>query len=128
MSRRDPMFLRLLAVVGLIGVVGACTVGEQLEEQLEGEPCTVEKDCWSTQECARTVEEEFLGLPGLCEPEGTGCLVGQQLGCACDVMDPALNCSNPAYPLELQATYPKMICHPMLLICAVDPAPAGDQP
>ena len=73
MSRRSQMFVCVLAVAGLAGgLVGACI---NLEDTLEGEPCTVVKDCWKTQECARTPQEELLGLPGVCQPKGTGCVV-----------------------------------------------------
>lgn len=118
MSRRTQMIPMFVAVAALFA---GCSVGDQLEDQLEGEPCTVEKDCWSTQECTRTIDELNLGLPGLCQPEGTGCLVGRQLGCDCTPMDPSLNCSYSAYPAAIQATYPKMICEPTINICVIAP-------
>lgn len=114
MSRRNQMFVRLAALVAL---VGACPVGAQLESQLQGEPCTVEKDCWHTQECTQTIDEAALGLPGLCMPEGTGCITGLQLGCDCNPNDPSINCSTSALPIALQATYPKMTCDPAALVC-----------
>lgn len=120
MSRLFRIYACALAVAGLIG---AC--GVDLEDELAGEPCTVEKDCWKTQECSRTIEEAQLGVPGTCQPEGTGCVFGQQLGCDCNPMDPSGNCSFPAVPLEIQAVYPKMQCDPATLHCGLAPANGG---
>jgi hypothetical protein len=113
--------MRALVVVGafaLGGLVGACG---DLEDELDGEPCTVVKDCWHTQECARTVEEAFLDLPGVCKPEGTGCLPGQQLGCTCVPTDPSMNCALPALPYSLQQFYPKMLCDQQYFRCVIAP-------
>ena len=112
------MSRRIMTVVFVLaGVVGACG---DLEDELLGEPCTVEKDCWHTQECSRTVEEAQLGLPGVCQPEGTGCVAGAQLGCMCNPGDASIACYAPAVPTALQATYPKMKCDPALLRCVLD--------
>lgn len=116
MSRLFRMYACALAVGGLLG---AC--GVDLEDELQGEPCTVTKDCWKTQQCSRTIEEAQLGLPGTCQPEGTGCVFGQQLGCECDPMDPSGNCSFPAVPIEIQATYPKMQCDMAAMRCTLAP-------
>lgn len=121
MSRALCILLNFVAVAGL---VGAC----DLADELEGEPCTVEDDCWHTQECSRTEAERFYMLPGVCEPEGTGCVVGRQLGCACNPLDPAANCTALALPYGLQATYPRMVCDAALLQCTVAPQQGGDQP
>ena len=112
------------SVFAAAGLAGAC----DLEERLEGEPCVVEDDCWHTQECSRTLEEVFLGQPGVCAPEGTGCVHGRQLGCTCSPVDPAANCTAIALPIELYNIYPRMVCHPTLLRCAVAPPPNGGQP
>jgi hypothetical protein len=122
MSRRNHSWV---ALVALAGSLAGCSVGKTMEKQLEGEPCTVEKDCWSTQECTQTIDEEMLGLPGLCEPEGTGCVIGQQLGCDCNPVDPAANCSYTSFPAAIQATYPKMICDAQILVCVVAPMQGG---
>lgn len=116
MSRRIATF-----VVALLA--GACG---DLEDELQGEPCTVEKDCWHTQECSRTIEEATLGLPGVCQPEGTGCVEGAQLGCTCNPADPSISCLSPAVPIALQNMYPRMVCDPGLLRCAI--APQGGNP
>lgn len=125
MSRRIHRWVGLVAVAGL---VGACTVGKELEKTLEGEPCTVPEDCWHTQECARTEDEELLGLPGTCRPEGTGCIVGAQLGCSCSPVDTSINCSAFPLPVELYDTYPRMVCDPALLLCTEAPPAEGDPP
>jgi len=125
MSRRTQKIPMFVALVALVALVAGCSVGKQLEDQLEGEPCTVEKDCWSTQDCTRTVDEESLDLAGTCQPEGTGCVIGRQLGCDCDPLDPSLNCSSSVYPAALQATYPTMICDPKINICVVAPPQGG---
>ena len=119
MSRRNQMFVGLLAFT--LGLVGCCKVRDQLEDTLQGEPCEVEKDCWSSQECTQTIDEEMLGLPGTCQPEGTGCVTGQQLGCDCNPVDPVINCTIYAGATALQATYPKMVCDPKILVCVAAP-------
>lgn len=121
MSRLTRIYACALAVGGLLG---ACAI--DLEDVLLGEPCTVAKDCWRTQECARTIEEAQLGLPGTCQPEGTGCVFGQQLGCECNPEDPTGNCTFPAVLPQLQATYPKMECNTMLLRCGLAPQGGGN--
>lgn len=126
MSRRNHMFIGLLAAAGL-ALVGACKVGDQLEVTLEAQPCAVEKDCWHTQECTQTIDEAMLGLPGMCQPEGTGCVTGQQLGCDCNPTDPAINCAYYAGAVTLPPTYPAMVCDPKILVCVVAP-PSGGQP
>lgn len=123
MSRRNQMFVGLLAFS--LGLAGGCKVGDQLEATLEAEPCTVEKDCWHSQECAQTIDEATLNLPGMCQPEGTGCVTGLQLGCDCNPADPSINCAYYAGSTALQATYPKMVCDPKILICVVAPPPEG---
>ncbi len=114
----------LFGALVVASVVGAC----DLSEQLEGEPCKVAKDCWHTQECVRTADEAILDLPGLCQPKGTECIAGRQLGCACVPSDPSLSCTLPAVPPELYATYPKMVCDPKLLLCTDAPAESEEQP
>lgn len=123
MSRLIQLCVAVLAAV--VGLAAGCV---DLSEDLEGEPCTVEDDCWHTQECARTIEEAALSLPGVCEPEGTGCVVGRQLGCTCNPADPATNCSASVLPYTLQMTYPRMECHPTILRCAIAPDQGGNQP
>ncbi|MEZ4451249.1 MAG: hypothetical protein R3B09_17350 [Nannocystaceae bacterium] len=113
----------LVAIASLAALAGACAV--DLEEQLEGEPCTVEDDCWHTQQCARTIEEETFNLPGVCQPDGTECVYGRQLGCGCAPADPTANCTAPAVPIELQTTYPRMACDPTLLRCVMAPTGGG---
>ncbi|MCY1055649.1 hypothetical protein [Nannocystis sp. SCPEA4] len=117
-------FYNLMKLVAVAGLAGAC----DFEEALEGEPCTVEDDCWHTQECSRTGPERFYKLPGICQPEGTGCVFGRQLGCACNPIDPATNCTVPALPFNLHATYPRLVCDAAILQCAVAPPEGGDQP
>lgn len=119
MSRRNQMFVGLLAFT--LGLVGGCKVGDQLEDTLEGEPCAVEKDCWGSQECTQTIDEAMLGLAGMCQPEGTGCVTGQQLGCDCVPTDPAINCASYAGSYALQPPYPTMMCDPKSLVCVVAP-------
>lgn len=116
---------RILACgLALGGLAGACAV--DLEDDLEGEPCTVAEDCWRTQECARTPEEAQFGLPGTCQPEGTGCLFGQQLGCGCNPVDPSSRCLSGPLPVTATSTYPSMVCEPTLLRCTI--APPGGAP
>ncbi len=118
MSRRSR-FITLALTLGL-GLFGACDV--DLEDELEREPCTVEEDCWKTQECFRTPEEAFLGIPGLCLPEGSLCVYGQQLGCECSVEQPGSNCTAAARPPGLDSDYPRMVCDEALLRCVAAPA------
>lgn len=122
MSRRSQMsqiFVRMLAVGGLAGgLAGACV---NLEDTLEGEPCTVAKDCWKTQECARTPQEEQLGLPGVCQDKGTGCVTGAQLGCACNPNDVSISCYTTTLPNAMAVMYPAMVCDPATLVCIVAP-------
>jgi hypothetical protein len=120
MPRRTRMFLGLFALSAMfIGLgAGACI---NLEDDLEGEPCTEAKDCWHTQECTQTIEEEALALPGSCQKEGTGCVQGAQLGCTCNPVDPSIACGSPALPPSLYAIYPKMVCDETLLVCVVAP-------
>lgn len=116
MLRRIPFLLCALAG----GLAGACV---DLAEDLDGEPCTVEDDCWHTQECARTIEEIGLALPGVCKPKGTGCVLGQQLGCSCTPMDANLGCFQRAVatPFSMPLAYPTMTCDAATLKCVVMP-------
>lgn len=113
MSPRKHLIALLLATL-----VGACT---GLEDDLQGEPCAVEDDCWHTQECNQTPEESLQGIPGTCQPEGTGCIPGTQLGCTCNPMDIYANCT--ALPQSFSQLYPRMVCDPSLLICVLAPPP-----
>ena len=122
MSRRNKSSratLRSLGFLGLLGLLGAGACVD-LSKDLDGEPCTVAKDCWQTQECTQTPEEALLELPGLCKPKGHGCSPGKQLGCICDPGTTAMDCSTLSLPTELQATYPMMVCDPELLLCVVE--------
>ncbi len=101
----------------LFGLVGACT--EDLEYYLEGQPCTVPEDCWDTQVCLRTPEEESLNILGLCRPEGSTCVFGAQLGCECHPIQG--NCLNGAQPTALDIDYPLMVCDETLLRCVLAP-------
>ncbi|MCB9566800.1 MAG: hypothetical protein H6710_06225 [Myxococcales bacterium] len=119
------MLLRIWIVAALTvgGLSAGCAV--DLENDLEGEPCVVEDDCWRTQECSRTPEEAQLNLFGTCRPEGTVCIPGAQLGCACNPVDPSIGCLSSALPGELNASYPSMTCDPMLLRCVIAPPGGG---
>lgn len=104
--------------IGAIGLAlglfaGAC----DLEAELEREPCEVDDDCWHTQHCARTLEEEQLGQSGMCLPEGEGCAFGAQLGCGCNPEDFEADCS--AFDVVRADTYPVMTCEPERLVCVV---------
>lgn len=99
-----------IAILSLFA--GAC----DRSETTKGEPCDVDKDCWHKQECARTSAERSADLPGVCEDKGTGCLVGQQLGCACDPADSSMDCSFPALSSST-IEYPEMMCEPTQLVC-----------
>lgn len=125
MSRRTPITIAALALA-LASTMSAC--GVDLEDELEGEPCTVEDDCWRTQECFRTPEEAALEIPGLCLPEGSLCVYGQQLGCECSTEQPSANCSAAARPTQLSITYPRMVCDPALLRCTLAPPEGGTSP
>lgn len=109
---RRSISLRALVVLGVLA-------GCDLSEQLENQPCGVAKDCWHTQECARTPEEAQLGLPGLCLPKGTGCILGQQLGCGCEPDDYETDCTLSAAPIEVG--YPEMVCDEARRQCVVKP-------
>lgn len=103
----------ILITIALLG--GACT----LAEELEGQPCAVKADCWSTQHCARTPQETALDLDGLCLPKKTDCEAGQQLGCACDPADFEADCSSYAAPDR--DGYPEMMCDMTMLACVAVP-------
>lgn len=104
---------RLLSIAILSLFAGAC----DLSDTTEGEPCDVDKDCWHKQECARTNPERQADLPGVCEEKGTGCVVGQQLGCACDPEDSSMDCSIPV--LSSTVEYPEMMCEPTQRVCVL---------
>lgn len=106
----------------LCGLISACA--DDLESRLEGEPCTVSEDCWHTQKCFQTLEEANLEIPGLCLPEGSTCVFGNQLGCDCHPDQPGGNCLYDAQPTALDIGYPSMICDETLLRCVV--APEGE--
>ena len=135
MSHRSQMLHRVLSLglvgsfviglLGLLGLTGLVTACGDLEGELEGEPCTVAKDCWHTQECSRTAQEEALALPGVCQPRGTDCVEGAQLGCGCNPADPAISYCASTVALVPPATYPAMVCDPTLLVCVVAP-PEGN--
>lgn len=114
----------LTVALALAGLAGACAV--DLEDELEGQPCVVADDCWRTQECNQTPEEELYNLPGSCQPEGTGCIPGHQLGCSCNPSDPSLKCLSAALPSSVALTYPSMVCDPVQLRCVL--APPGGAP
>lgn len=118
MSRRGPLFICTF----IVGLVGACI---DLSEDLDGEPCTVPEDCWHKQECARTLNEIALGLPGVCKPEGTGCVIGAQLGCGCIPMDATNGCFVPAVKQQSVpiTPYPQMVCDVATNTCQVAPPP-----
>ncbi len=103
----------------LCGLFGACAT--DLEAYLEGEPCTVPEDCWHTQVCVQTPEETSYGIPGLCQPKGSTCVFGNQLGCECHPDQPGGNCLYDAQPTALDIGYPSMICDEMQLRCVVAP-------
>jgi len=117
MSRRIQVFAGLF---GISMLLGACI---DLSDDLEDQPCTVEKDCWHTQDCARTADEELLDLPGVCAPKGTYCVLGRQIGCACTPGDSLTDCSSIALqPFEVfYPIYPKMVCEPTKLVCVMAP-------
>jgi hypothetical protein len=95
-----------------LGLLLAC----DLSEELEGEPCAVDEDCWHTQTCVRTPEERERGLVGMCLAADTDCAFGQQLGCTCDPEDFAASCST----LDAQQrdeAYPEMTCDPDQRLC-----------
>lgn len=106
-----------MARVGTLAMLAMLVAACDQSGTTEGQPCDVDKDCWHKQECARTDAERTADLPGVCEDEGTGCLAGQQLGCACDPMDSSLDCSFPAVPSAIE--YPDMTCEPMQRICVL---------
>jgi hypothetical protein len=104
-----------------IGLVAFATLmfSACLASELEGQPCAVDKDCWNTQQCTRTPQEEALDLDGLCLPKKTGCQEGQQLGCACDPADFEADCSTFAAPDR--DGYPEMMCDMTMLVCVAVP-------
>ncbi|HFE46354.1 MAG TPA: hypothetical protein ENJ18_12810 [Nannocystis exedens] len=118
MLHRSQVVVPTLLTV-LCGLLGACD--KDLESYLEGEPCTVQEDCWHTQECVQTPEEAGLGIPGLCQPEGSTCVFGNQLGCECEPVQAGANCLYNARPSALDIDYPSMICDEMQRRCVVAP-------
>jgi len=119
MSRRSRPITLALSLFFLGGLSGACDI--DLEDELEGEPCTVEEDCWKTQKCFRTPEEASLGIPGLCQPKGSQCVFGMQLGCGCNPNQSELTCASPARPSGLDPNYPRMVCDEASLRCVAMP-------
>lgn len=107
-------------------LVFAALAGCSLADELDGEPCAVAKDCWHTQECGRTSEEEQLELPGVCVSRGTGCVPGRQLGCACDPLDYDKDCLMAALPVAID--YPAMICDEVRRVCVLESDESGVQP
>ena len=103
--------MRLAAIILAAGLTDSC----DLSDDLEGEPCAVQRDCWHEQECARTDAERELDLPGICAEKGTGCTPGQQLGCACVPDEPDMDCSFTIVPTEME--YPDMTCDPSTRVC-----------
>jgi hypothetical protein len=114
--------MTLSCVFALAGLLGACV---DLSEDLEGEPCTVEDDCWHTQDCARTQQEELYALPGVCAPKDTQCVHGRQLGCSCTPGDINSDCTIIALPPALYQFYPRMVCDPAFFQCVVAPQDGG---
>ena len=106
----------LTIATALFGLFGACT--DDLEVPLEGQPCTVPEDCWDTQICLRTPEEQSLNIPGTCQPEGSTCKFGAQLGCECHPIQG--NCLN-SQPSALDIDYPLMMCDETTLRCVIAP-------
>jgi hypothetical protein len=100
----------------LVGLVlgTAC----DLSDDLEGQPCEVEADCWTNQHCARTEAERDAALPGVCMKEKQPCKSGAQLGCSCMPDDGALDCSTPAIDGEAFG-YPAMTCEDTTHTCVV---------
>jgi hypothetical protein len=101
---------RLISIVLL-------TLACDLSEELDGEPCDVQEDCWHKQECARTQAERISDLPGVCADKGTGCTPGQQLGCVCVPDDSSMDCSYSLHSIE--TGYPAMMCDPTQLVCVI---------
>jgi hypothetical protein len=126
MSYIHHVFIHAVQIMAGAGLVASLAGCGDLTDELLGEPCLVEQDCWHTQECAQTADESLLNLPGMCQPEGTGCIVGGQLGCACVPGNLETDCSIPAVLPVLQEAYPKMVCHPMALTC-VQAAPVSEE-
>ena len=119
MSRRIQVLSGVLAVCISI-IAGACV---DLSDQLENQPCEVEKDCAPQQDCAQTPDEKLLDLPGVCAPKGTACILGKQLGCSCAMTDQTTDCSSFALqPFEVFfPIYPRMTCEPTTLTCVMAP-------
>lgn len=107
--------MRAVITITIAALLGGCAIAEQLE----GEPCAVEEDCFGTQHCARTPEEDALALDGLCLPKKRDCEKGQQLGCACDPADFDADCSSFFAPTR--EGYPDMMCDATLLVCVAIP-------
>jgi hypothetical protein len=105
--------MRRMTTILLIALAGAC----DHSEEFDGEPCDVQEDCWHKQECSRTNAEEQADLPGVCVDKGTGCMPGQQLGCACDPEDSSMDCSYPVLSSGIE--YPAMMCDPTQLVCVL---------
>ncbi|MCH9688284.1 MAG: hypothetical protein K0V04_43035 [Deltaproteobacteria bacterium] len=99
---------RLTIIIAVLGLGWACDLEEELAEEL----CLEDQDCWHSQDCVRTSEEKNADLPGLCLPKGDGCLVGEQLGCACD--DHSCTVLSPR-----SSVYPELECSPDTLTCAL---------
>jgi hypothetical protein len=104
---------RFITVVMACALLGACG----LEDELKGEPCDVDDDCWHTQHCARTAVESSAALPGVCQPKDVECVKGGQLGCACIPADPSLSCFMPA--VDFLVEYPDMDCDPTQMVCVL---------
>jgi|LNFM01.2.fsa_nt_gb hypothetical protein len=108
--------MRRTIMLTIATLLAACP----LADELEGEPCAVDEDCWVAQECTRTPQEEALQLDGLCLPKKRDCEQGMQLGCACDPNDYTADCSRFVTPDR--EGYPEMVCDPMVLQCVALPA------
>jgi len=107
----------LTRTLGLLLVIaGGC----DLADELKGEPCDVDDDCWHTQHCARTDAEQQAALPGVCLAKDVPCSTGEQLGCACVPDDYDKGCTLPAIS-STEIAYPAMICDEALLVCVVEP-------
>jgi hypothetical protein len=103
----------------------ALPCGCDLSDELEGEPCDVDDDCWHTQHCARTHAEKQSDLPGVCMPKDVACVTGQQLGCACAPEMYEMNCTNAAVPSAID--YPAMMCDATQLVCVVESSESSSE-
>lgn len=81
-SQRVLLSLSLALCAGL--AMGCFPTDEAKNATLE-EPCSDNDECVPGQECVRTAAERAAGFPGVCLSEGSSCLVGEQIGCACNV-------------------------------------------